>query len=97
MLSELAQQYSTQVQSFYYLVLLINMLLHLIFAGAVARDAGGLYKSGQRLALVSATTWAFATLVGGIVTAAIYWFIHHSTITRPGRPDLGRPEQRKSL
>ena len=83
MLTELAQQYNNQIQSFYFLILLINAILHLIFAGAVARDAGNLYKLGQRPALVSAASWAFATLIGGIITAAIYWFIHHSTFTRP--------------
>lgn len=79
---ELAQQYNHQIQTFYYLLLLIHGILNLIFAGAVARDAGGLYKLGQRPALVSAATWAFATLIGGIITATIYWFIHHSTLTR---------------
>jgi hypothetical protein len=83
MLSDLAQQYTNQIQTFYYLLLAINGILHLIFAGAVARDAGNLYKLAQRPALVSAASWAFATLIGGVFTAAIYWFIHHSTITRP--------------
>jgi hypothetical protein len=83
MLAELAQQYGNQIQTFYYLLLFINALIHVIFAGAVARDAGNLYKLSQRPALVSAATWAFATLIGGVITAAIYWFIHHSTITRP--------------
>lgn len=83
MIAELAQQYNSQLQTFYYLLLLINIILHLIFAGAVARDAGNIYHLGQRTALVSAATWAFATLLGGVITAAIYWFIHHSTLTRP--------------
>ena len=83
MLPELAQQYSNQLQTFYYLLILINAVLHVIFAGAVARDAGQLAKLGQRPALVSAPTWAFATLIGGVITATIYWFIHHSTLTRP--------------
>ncbi|KTD22965.1 hypothetical protein [Legionella londiniensis] len=83
MLPELAEQFSAQIQTFYYLLLLINGVLHIIFAGAVARDAGNLYKIGQRPALVSAPSWAFATLIGGVITAAIYWFIHHSTLTRP--------------
>lgn len=76
-------QYEVQIQTLRYLLLLINAILHLLFAGAVARDAGNLYQLGQRPALVSAGTWAFATLLGGIVTATIYWFIHHSTLTRP--------------
>ena len=83
MLSDIAQQTSNQLQTFYYLLMIINAIIHVIFAGAVARDAGNLYQLGQRPALVSAGSWAFATLIGGVITATIYWFIHHSTLTRP--------------
>ena len=83
MFTELAQQISNQLQNLYYLILVINAILHLIFAGAVARDGGKLNKHSLQTVLVSAPVWAFATLVGGVVTAAIYWFIHHSTFTRP--------------
>lgn len=83
MLQEVAQQYSHSIQTFYLLVLIINGLIHVLFAGAVARDAGLIQKSGQRPALVSPSTWAFATLIGGVMIAAVYWFIHHSTLTRP--------------
>ena len=85
MLNSLANQYTTQIESIYALIIGINALLHLIFAGAVAKDAGQIYKMGQKPALVSGSTWAFATLVGGVLTATIYWFIHHSTLTRPQR------------
>lgn len=83
MLVELAQQYSGQLQALYYLLMVINAILHVIFAGAVARDAGHLSKIGHTPALVSASVWAFATLIGGVIIATIYWFIHHSTLTRP--------------
>lgn len=83
MLNEIVQQYSSQIQTLQYLLMLISALLNVLFAGAVARDAGQMYKLGQRPALVSAATWAFATLIGGVFTATIYWFIHHSTFTRP--------------
>lgn len=88
MFNELTQQFSTQIENFNALLLLINALLHVLFAGAVARDAGSLTKLGHRLALVSAPSWAFATLLGGVFTAAIYWFIHHSTLTRPTMREL---------
>lgn len=83
MLNEIMHQYELQIQTLRYLILLINVILHVLFAGAVARDAGNLYQLGQRPALVSGATWAFATLLGGVITATIYWFIHHSTLTRP--------------
>ncbi|MFI4962927.1 MAG: hypothetical protein ACHP6H_03620 [Legionellales bacterium] len=83
MLTQLADQFSTQLQTFFYLIAVINGILHLIFAGGVAKDAGNLIRLGQRTVLVSAATWAFATLIGGVFTATIYWFIHHSTFTRP--------------
>jgi len=85
MLPELAVQYSDQIQSFLYLLAIVNAILHIIFAGGVARDAGKLYQLGHPPALVSGATWAFATLIGGVLTAALYWFIHHSNLTRPTR------------
>ncbi len=71
------------IQTLSLLLALINALIHVLFAGAVAKDAGRITKLQNRPALVSATTWAFATLIGGVFVAAIYWFIHHSTLTRP--------------
>lgn len=88
MLGELANQYSTQIQTFFYLIMVINGILHFIFAGAVARDAGNLYRLGLKPVLVSAPTWAFATLIGGVITATIYWLLHHSTLTRPTMRDV---------
>ena len=61
----------------------IRFIVNLLFAGAVARDAGKLQQVNLPIALVSPATWAFATLFGGEITAAIYWFIHHSTLTKP--------------
>ncbi|MBN9231845.1 MAG: hypothetical protein BGO90_15225 [Legionella sp. 40-6] len=83
MINDLFQQFAVQLQTFLYLIMLVNAVLHLIFAGAVARDAGSLNRLGQKTVLVSAPTWAFATLIGGVLTATIYWLLHHSTITRP--------------
>ncbi len=83
MLNELVKQFGTQIESFLYLIMLINGILHLVFAGAVARDAGNLTRLGQRPVLVSGATWAFATLIGGVFVATIYWILHYSTLTRP--------------
>ncbi len=82
MLYEFAKTYSSQIASFQLLLMIVNVLLHIIFAGAVARDAGALTKTGQKTLLVSGLTWAFSSLLGGVFVAAIYWFIHHSKLTR---------------
>lgn len=88
MLSELAKQFGPQIETFFYLIMIINGLLHLVFASAVARDAGNLSRLGQRPVLVSAPTWAFATLIGGVFVAATYWILHYSTLTRPTIRDI---------
>jgi hypothetical protein len=81
MVNNLAHQFATQIQTFFYLIALINGLLHLIFAGAVARDGGNMSRIGQKTVLVSTSTWAFATLIGGVFTATIYWLLHHTRLT----------------
>lgn len=88
MLRQWALLYGTQIQTFFYLIALINGILHFIFAGAVAKDAGRLHRLGIKPVLVSAPTWAFATLIGGVFTATIYWLLHHSTLTRPLRDNF---------
>lgn len=83
MITTILEQYNTQLANLQHLLLIINALIHLLFAGAVARDGGYILKNGQKTALVSPAIWAFSTLLGGVITAAVYWFIHHSTLTRP--------------
>ena len=82
-MNEIINQISGTIITFQWILLAVNIIIHVLFAGAVAKDAGNITHIGQKTALVSPYTWAFATLLGGIVPAAIYWFIHHSTLTRP--------------
>lgn len=78
----IAPIYDNLMNSIETLLMVLTVLLHLIFASAVAKDAGELDKTGIKPALVSGLVWAFATLVGGVFIAALYWFIHHSKLTR---------------
>ncbi len=83
MLTELVKQFGSQIDTFLYLLMLIKGVVHILFASAVAQDSGNLTRLGQRTALVSGATWAFATLIGGVFVAATYWILHYSTLTRP--------------
>lgn len=76
---------SSQIQSLEALILIIQVIVHILFAGAVARDAGLLRKQGIATYLVSSMTWAFATLVGGVFVAAVYFFMHHVNLLHNSR------------
>lgn len=79
----LFKTYAEQIESMQLLILLINVVVHVFFAGAVARDAGQIQKLGRDTALVTGYLWAFATLIGGVFVAMGYWLIHHSNLTSP--------------
>jgi hypothetical protein len=79
----LLKNYQHTIETLQYVFLMINALLHLLFAGAVAKDCGYLAKKGLKPIMVSPTTWAFTALLGGVWAAGFYWLLHHSSLTRP--------------
>ena len=62
---------------------LLTILMHVVFAVAVYRDATRLDRT-RTLIIVGPAIWGIATLVGGVITAAIYWAMHHSRLN----PDI---------
>lgn len=68
----------------FFMVVFIGLMIivHVGFAMGVYRDAAA-RTNGPDLA--SPPIWALATLLGGVVTAIIYWAVHYS-IARAGKP-----------
>ena len=83
MIEQFILYFNTNLYNLNYILTILTGLIHLIFAGAVAKDAGSLYKRGLPTILVSGVTWSFTTLIGGVFVAVVYWLLHHSTLTKP--------------
>lgn len=64
-------------------VAILTVLIHIVFAVAVYRDAIRLDRT-RALIIVGPGIWCIATLIGGVITAAIYWAMHHSRLN----PDI---------
>ncbi len=58
----------------YYILMTI---VHLAFAAAVAKEAGRLVHSRGATILVGPVMWSFATVIGGVWVAAVFWVLHH--------------------
>lgn len=76
-MNNIIASFMLQIPSMQFMLMIISAILHILFAGAVAKDAGNLNKRGLKTHLVSGATWAFAVLVGGPLIAVGYWFMHH--------------------
>lgn len=81
-LASLLQDGSGQINSLSMLLMMVNAIIHLFFAGAIAKDVGKLNRLGIKPQLVSGHVWAFATLIGGVMSAFIYWIMHYSLLAR---------------
>ncbi len=74
----------------YYLTAICVPLVHLLFAVAVWRDARRWVRRGGRTVLVAGWIWALATLPFGLLTVALYWVLHHSTLRAPTATEVCR-------
>ena len=81
-MDQLVNQFSGLVQHGSMIIFLLNIVLHICFAGGVARDINRLSKLGVAPQLFSSWVWVLATLIGSVFVAGIYWFMHHSTLVR---------------
>ncbi|GJL93525.1 hypothetical protein [Hyphococcus sp.] len=61
---------------FVFLFIGLMIVVHVGFALGVYRDATSRPEGPD---LATPAIWALATLLGGVVTAIIYWAVHYST------------------
>ena len=59
----------------------LKIIVHIIFAWVVYKDADK-FASGRSTIFVGPEVWFLATLVGGVITAGIYWAMHHSRLSQ---------------
>lgn len=73
------------------LLAMVFSLLHVAVvigcAMAIAESNRRIEAQGRKPEMLSSLMWVLAALVGGIVTIAIYWAIHFSTLSRGGWVD----------
>ena len=80
MLNEFMAPLSTLISNVSVLVFVLTVVLHIIFASGVARDIHHLDKRHLAPQIIPGYAWVLATLLGGVLTLALYWLIHHSTL-----------------
>ena len=63
------------------LTVIATFLVHVSFGFAVFWDALQQRKqSAERPVFVGPVIWGLATLLGGVLSAAVYWVIHYSSL-----------------
>jgi len=63
------------------LTLIVTFLVHVSFGFAVFWDALQQRKqSVEKPVFVGPVIWGLATLLGGVLPAALYWVIHYSSL-----------------
>lgn len=60
---------------------LVTIAIHFFFASGVKEDAEQLRAEKRGPLFVSPIFWALATLLGGFPIVALYWLMHHSTLS----------------
>lgn len=61
-------------------IILLIVIVNVFFAFGVYSDALRLRRTVNTTILVNPAVWLFATVLGGVLVAAVYWILHHSTL-----------------
>lgn len=57
-------------------------IVNIAFALNISKDGEQIRSEGSEPLLAGPALWSFATLLGGVFVAAIYWVVNHSTLSR---------------
>ncbi len=60
--------------------LILTLIVDVLLAIAVYRDAAKLVREGGRPFLIGPVLWAVVTIAWGLAAVAVYWAIHHSNL-----------------
>jgi hypothetical protein len=53
------------------------LIINIAFSSGVFADCRKLQAQGRQIRLVNPLVWVLATLLGGVLTAGVYWLVHH--------------------
>ncbi len=62
---------------------LVTFVIQLLLVLGVYREASDRVLRGRKLWFLGPFAWAFLTFIGGVMSAAVYWALHHSTFSPP--------------
>jgi hypothetical protein len=68
--------------SFGFLLIAATVVLHVLFAGCVLKDAHLRVAKQQPVIILTCFTWALAALMLGLIAVAFYWLCHYSRFYR---------------
>jgi hypothetical protein len=60
------------------------VIIHVLLAVGVHDAAKQLGRENRPVIFVAGWVWAVATLIGGVITAGVYWAVNHSTLRPTG-------------
>ncbi|RLS58672.1 MAG: hypothetical protein DWH91_02005 [Planctomycetota bacterium] len=84
-LPALGREFSAMFAAFgmvYALILgMVTFVVHLLLMIGVYREASDRVLRGRKMWFVGPFAWAFLAMIGGVMTAGVYWVLHHSTFS----------------
>lgn len=75
----------------------LTLTLHIGCCMGIAKDAARLERQGRGPFFLITYQWALAGLLLGVLALAVFWLIHHSTISTLATPPKSEPSLMERL